>query len=67
MSLSAEQRGVPAKDAHRVGPPVGASPGYPGWVCKNNCGKKFEESFSKSRCPRCGTPLVRWIRYEIKD
>lgn len=56
-------------------PPAGASPGYPGWLCKNQCGfqlkegakaNHFPEDYKKDRCPNCRSPLVRWIKYEEK-
>lgn len=42
----------------------GASLGYPGWVCKNACGRTWPADTKVTHCPECVTPLVRWVRYE---
>lgn len=47
-------------------PPVGASPHYPDYVCKNSCGFHATPDSILVKCPRCQVPLVRWIRYEEK-
>jgi hypothetical protein len=44
----------------------GASPGYPGWVCKNNIEHKYPPDYGHDRCPECLAPLVRWLGYEVK-
>lgn len=46
--------------------PRGASPDWPNWRCKNACGRTFPEDFEGNKCPTCRSPLIRWVRYEVK-
>jgi hypothetical protein len=44
-----------------------ASKGYPGWICKNSCGREFDENTKLKKCSECGAPLIRWLKYEQKS
>lgn len=75
MSLSAEQRGVPAKEAHRKKEfrPKGSNKNWPGWNCIN-CGAGYPEDIPYIKCQKsaangnCGTGyLVRYTGYEVKQ
>ena len=47
-----------------MSPPVSSSPGYPAWICKNSCGRRFEPDTKLTECPACRAPIVRWLEYE---
>ena len=47
-----------------MSPPGSTSPGYPSWICKNTCGRRFAKDTKLTECPACRAPLVRWLGYE---
>lgn len=56
---------------HQVRNPPYGSKEYPGWVCKGSCkesgAKALPEDTKHTRCPHCKSPLVRWLKYEVKQ
>lgn len=48
-------------------PPVGASPHYPDYICKNSCGYHVSPDSDTDKCPNCNTPLIRYQKYEQKQ
>lgn len=63
------QRGDYHTKDHRgiQGRPFGASKFWPHYQCKNSCGYHVPEDSPINRCVKCHAPLVRWMRYEVKD
>lgn len=56
---------------HQVRHPPFGSREYPGWVCKGSCKestsvKALPEDTAFKTCPYCNSPLVRWLKYEVK-
>ena len=47
---------------------VHSSSQWPDFVCKNNCGTRESFRFDgpEETCPGCGSPLIRWQKYEVK-